>query len=64
MPLNTQDGDRLMARLIAIRDSLDDDRGELFLARLVLLLANEVDDIDRVLKAVDEAVLVPASAEG
>ncbi len=53
-----------MARLIAVRDSLDDDRGELFLARLVLLLANEVDDIDRVLKAVDEAVLVPSLPQG
>ncbi len=53
-----------MARLIAVRDSFDDDRGERFLARLVLLLANEVDDIERVLKAVEEAVLVPSPPEG
>jgi hypothetical protein len=48
------DGDRLWARLVAAADAAGDDR-EAFLARLVLLLANEVDDLDRVLHLVEEA---------
>jgi hypothetical protein len=55
MTMTPQDGDRLVAQLTAIRDRFDDEAGEAFLARLVLLLAHEVDDPDRVLRAVEAA---------
>ena len=54
MSLSPADGDRLWARLVAASDAAGDDR-EAFLARLVLLLANEVGDADRVLELVEEA---------
>jgi hypothetical protein len=55
MTMTPHDGDRLVAQLTAIRDRFDDAAGEAFLARLVLLLAHEVDDPERVLRAVDDA---------
>ena len=51
-----QDGDRLIARLTAARDAVGEEDGEAFLARLVVLLANEVGDVGRVLRAIEEAV--------
>ena len=51
-----QEADRLWARLVEARDAAGDEDGEAFLARLVLLLAHEVGDADRVLAAVDAAL--------
>jgi hypothetical protein len=52
----TQDeGDRIYARLVETRDARPAEDGEAFLARLVLLLANEVGDSERVLRAIDDA---------
>jgi hypothetical protein len=51
-----QDADRLWARLAEARDAAGDDDGEAFLARLVLLLAYELGDTDRVLAAIDAAI--------
>ena len=51
-----QEADRIWARLAEARDEVGDDGGEAFLARLVLLLAHEVGDVDRVLAAVSAAL--------
>lgn len=58
--LTWQEADRIWARLADARDEAGDEDGEAFLARLVLLLAHEVGDADRVLAAVDASL---ASAE-
>ena len=59
-----QDADRLWARLARARDSVGEEDGEAFLARLVLLLAHEVGDTDRVLAAIDAALEAgPAAGE-
>jgi len=50
-----QEADRLWARLAEARDTAGED-GEAFLARLVLLLAHEVGDTDRVLAAIEAAI--------
>src|SRR6478735_4351497 len=51
-----QEADRLWARLAEARDTAGEEDGEAFLARLVLLLAHEVGDTDRVLTAIDAAI--------
>lgn len=51
-----QEADRIWARLADARDAVGDKDGEAFLARLVLLLAHEVGDVDRVLASVDAAL--------
>lgn len=56
-----QEADRIWARLADARDEAGDDDAEAFLARLVLLLAHEVGDVDRVLGAVEAAL---ASRDG
>jgi hypothetical protein len=61
MTMTPQDGDRLVARLVEARDAAGDEGGEAFLARLVLLLAHEVDDPERVMRAVAEAAAGAAS---
>ena len=38
-------------------DDLGEEKSELFLAKLSLLLANEIDDLSIVLKAIDDAAL-------
>ena len=38
-------------------DYLGEEKSELFLAKLSLLLANEIDDLSIVLKAIDDAAL-------
>ena len=38
-------------------DDLGEKKSELFLAKLSLLLANEIDDLSIVLKAIDDAAL-------
>jgi hypothetical protein len=50
-----EEGDRIYARLVEARDARPEGDGEAFLARLVLLLANEVGDADRVLRAIEDA---------
>jgi hypothetical protein len=55
LPLNPADGDRLIARLVETRDRLSPAESEAFLARLVLLLANEVGDQGVVLEAATAA---------
>ena len=52
-----QEADRIWARLANARDEAGDEDGEAFLARLVLLLAHEVGDVERVLAAVDAAMV-------
>ena len=54
--LSWQGADRLWARLAEARDTAGEEDGEAFLARLVLLLAHEVGDVDRVLAAIDAAL--------
>jgi hypothetical protein len=44
-----------MARLVEARDGLDAQAGEAFLARLVLLLGNEVGDLEILLHLVSAA---------
>jgi Protein of unknown function (DUF2783) len=51
-----QEADRIWARLAEVRDEAGDADAEAFLARLVLLLAHEVGDVDRVLRAIDAAL--------
>lgn len=51
-----QEADRIWARLADARDAAGDEDGEAFLARLVLLLAHEVGNVDRVLASVDAAL--------
>ena len=51
-----QEADRIWARLADARDEAGDEDAEGFLARLVLLLAHQVGDVDRVLDAVDAAL--------
>lgn len=48
-------GDRLVKGLVAACDAAGDDEREAFLTRLVLLLAAEIGDVDRVLAAVEAA---------
>lgn len=55
MPLTTDEGDRLMARLVEARDGLSAEEGEAFLARLVLLLANDIGNLPTLLEAVAAA---------
>ncbi len=55
MALTTDDGDRLMARLIEARDGAAEDDVEPFLARLILLLANEIGDLTILYEAIDAA---------
>ena len=55
MTFTQEEGDRVYARLVAARDTRPDGDGEAFLARLVLLLANDVGDADRVLRAIEDA---------
>jgi hypothetical protein len=50
-----QEADRIWARLADARDAAGEEDGEAFLARLVLLLAHEVGDVDRILGAIDAA---------
>ena len=51
-----QEADQLWARLAEARDTAGEEDGEAFLARLVLLLAHEVGNTDRVLAAIDAAI--------
>ena len=51
-----QEADRIWARLAEARDTAGEEDGEAFLARLVLLLAHEVGNTDRVLAAIDAAI--------
>jgi hypothetical protein len=55
MTLAWQDGDAIFERLTQRTAGLDDDQLAAFLARLVFLLADAVDDGDTVLAAVDAA---------
>lgn len=55
MTFTQEEGDRIYARLVEARDARPEDDGEAFLARLVLLLADEVGDADRVLRAIEDA---------
>lgn len=48
-------GDDLYAALLAAHDGLSDDDSARLNARLVLLLANELDDIDAVLAVITAA---------
>jgi Protein of unknown function (DUF2783) len=54
-----QEADRIWARLADARDEAGEADAEAFLARLVLLLAHEVADVDRVLAAVGVALAAP-----
>jgi hypothetical protein len=53
--LSVPDGDRLVARLIEVHDGLADQDREAFLARLVLLLADEIGDLAALLNAISAA---------
>jgi hypothetical protein len=55
MTFHWREGDQIFERLVETTAPLSDERREAFLARLVLLLANEVDDADAVLAAIDAA---------
>jgi hypothetical protein len=55
MALTWQEGDRVFERLVELMAPLDAAEREAFLARAVLLLANEVGDGATVLAAVDAA---------
>jgi hypothetical protein len=55
MTLSWQDGDRVFARLVELTAPLEAAEREALLARLVLLLANEVGDGEAVLAAVEAA---------
>ena len=48
----------LVYEAIALKiDNLGEEKSELFLAKLSLLLANEIDDLSIVLKVIDDAAL-------
>ena len=55
MTLSWQDGDAIFERLTERTAGLDDGQLAAFLARLVFLLADAVDDGETVLAAVDAA---------
>jgi hypothetical protein len=55
MTLSWQDGDRIFERLTEVTVGLDDGQLAAFLARLVFLLADAVDDGGAVLEAVEAA---------
>jgi hypothetical protein len=55
MTLPWQDGDRIFERLTEVTVGLDDGQLAAFLARLVFLLADAVDDGETVLTAVEAA---------
>ena len=56
MTLPWQAGDRIFERLVEVGDGMSEDDARAFLARLVLVLANEVGDEQRVLAAIDTAL--------
>jgi hypothetical protein len=55
MTLGWQEGDRIVERLNDAGDGMDDGELSRFLARLVLLLANELGDPEATLAAIDAA---------
>jgi Protein of unknown function (DUF2783) len=55
MTLPWPDGDEIFERLTEVTAGMDDGQLAAFLARLVFLLADAVDDGDAVLAAVDAA---------
>jgi hypothetical protein len=55
MTLSVSDGDRLVARLIEVHAGLADQDREAFLARLVLLLADQIGDLPALLNAISAA---------
>jgi hypothetical protein len=55
MTLRWEDGDRIFARLSEAAEPLDEGELSRFLARVVFLLANEIDDPEAVLAAIDAA---------
>jgi hypothetical protein len=54
MSLTQSEGDRLWARLVEASENAGDDR-DAFLARLVLMLANEVGDLEQILELIEDA---------
>lgn len=54
MSLSPSDGDRLWARLVEAAEAAGGER-EAFLARLVLVLADEIGDLERILELVEDA---------
>ena len=54
MSLSRADGDRLWLELVEAAEAAGENR-EALLARLVLLLANEIGDIDRVIELLEDA---------
>jgi hypothetical protein len=59
MTLSWQDGDRIFERLTEVTAGQDDGQLAAFLARLVFLLADAVDDGEAVLEAVEAAARSP-----
>jgi hypothetical protein len=55
MTLRWQEGDRIFERLTEAAETLDGAELSRFLARVVFLLANEIDDPQAVLAAIDAA---------
>ena len=55
------DADAFYARLIKTVDSLDDDQAVTFLARLSMILANEVGDTDKLEAAIAAAKMGPGN---
>ena len=54
MSFDTAQGDLIWARIVDALEAAGDQR-DAFLARLVLILANEVDDLETVLEAIEDA---------
>jgi hypothetical protein len=57
MTVGWQDGDRIFERLTEVTETMADDELAGFLARLVFLLAGELDDPGAVLRAIEAARL-------
>ncbi len=55
MTLRWQEGDRIFERMVEVTEEMSDEQTEAFLARLVFLLANEIDDATTILSAIDAA---------
>jgi hypothetical protein len=56
MSFTWQEGDALWERLVTASEQVGESEREAFLARLVLLLAGEVGDLDRVIAAIEAAL--------
>jgi hypothetical protein len=60
MTLRWQEGDRIFERMVEVTEEMSDEQTEAFLARLVFLLANEIDDANAILSAIDAAAIAQA----